>query len=114
MNTLLTTGGDVNGDGFTDVIVTGRHGRMLWLENPGRDWGGARLGASTSSMKKLFCRNAAAARATCSDAAGPMSLTAPWRAVMRWPGGRIPASMEKSGSAGSSPGPVSSSFTTPP
>jgi VCBS repeat protein len=35
MNTLFTVG-DVNQDGFVDILVSGRDGRMAWFENPGR------------------------------------------------------------------------------
>ena len=34
-NTLITVG-DLNADGLIDVVVSGRKGRMVWLENPGR------------------------------------------------------------------------------
>ncbi|MEM2940034.1 MAG: VCBS repeat-containing protein [Thermoproteota archaeon] len=29
--------GDINGDGFLDIVIGGRKGRMVWLENPGVD-----------------------------------------------------------------------------
>lgn len=35
-NTLLTTG-DVNGDGLLEIVVSGRNGRMVWLEHAGDD-----------------------------------------------------------------------------
>lgn len=34
MNTLLAAG-DFNGDGYVDLAVSGRHGSLVWLENPG-------------------------------------------------------------------------------
>jgi hypothetical protein len=34
MNTFLTVG-DINRDGFADVVVAGRSGSMVWFENPG-------------------------------------------------------------------------------
>ena len=38
MNTLFNVG-DVNGDGWTDIITSGRDGRMAWFENKlGRGW----------------------------------------------------------------------------
>ncbi|MGQ9686303.1 MAG: FG-GAP repeat domain-containing protein, partial [Thiobacillaceae bacterium] len=33
MNTFLTAG-DVDGDGWPDVVVGGRNGRLVWLQNP--------------------------------------------------------------------------------
>jgi hypothetical protein len=33
MNTLLTAA-DFNGDGFVDLAVAGRHGHIVWLQNP--------------------------------------------------------------------------------
>ena len=36
MNTLSAVG-DIDGDGRPDVVVSGRNGRMVWLENRGRD-----------------------------------------------------------------------------
>jgi hypothetical protein len=35
-NTLLADG-DINADGLVDLVVSGRNGRMVWLENPGDD-----------------------------------------------------------------------------
>jgi hypothetical protein len=35
MNTLGIVG-DVNGDGRPDIVICGRIGRMVWIENPGR------------------------------------------------------------------------------
>lgn len=39
MNTFSTVG-DINGDGMLDIALSGRNGRMVWLENrgPGRKW----------------------------------------------------------------------------
>ena len=39
MNTFSTVG-DVNGNGLPDILVCGRNGRMVWLENvgEGREW----------------------------------------------------------------------------
>jgi len=39
MNTFATAG-DMNSDGWMDVVVCGRNGKMVWLENrgPGRPW----------------------------------------------------------------------------
>jgi len=36
MNTLSAVG-DINGDGRPDVVIAGRTGRMVWLQNPGAD-----------------------------------------------------------------------------
>jgi hypothetical protein len=36
MNTFCTIG-DLNGDGYPDFVVSGRNGKMVWLENPGDD-----------------------------------------------------------------------------
>ena len=36
MNTLHVAG-DVNNDGRLDIVVSGRHGRMVWLENQDED-----------------------------------------------------------------------------
>jgi hypothetical protein len=38
---LLFAAGDINGDGRPDLVVSGRNGRMVWLENPGREGGWA-------------------------------------------------------------------------
>jgi len=38
MNTLLAVG-DVDRDGYPDVVVSGRHGRMAWFANPRRQAG---------------------------------------------------------------------------
>lgn len=34
MNTFLGVG-DVNADGYADIVVSGRNGTMAWFENPG-------------------------------------------------------------------------------
>jgi hypothetical protein len=36
MNTFSTVG-DINRDGLPDIVVSGRNGKMVWLENPGTD-----------------------------------------------------------------------------
>jgi len=36
MNTLLAVG-DVNRDGFVDLVICGRNGKMVWFRNQGRD-----------------------------------------------------------------------------
>lgn len=33
----FSAAGDINGDGLIDFAICGRNGRMVWLENPGRD-----------------------------------------------------------------------------
>ena len=36
---VFSTVGDVNGNGLPDIVIGGRNGRFVWLENPGRiEW----------------------------------------------------------------------------
>jgi len=51
--------GDIDGDGLSDVVIGGRKGRMVWLENPGDDG----CGSSTSSTR-LRCSSAVGASTT--------------------------------------------------
>ncbi len=53
MNTLFTVG-DVNQDGYTDILVSGRDGRMAWFENPGRPGAWTRHWVD-EAVEKLEC-----------------------------------------------------------